>query len=470
MSRILSAIPDKKEVKPLRSMDLWFRADRKHKVASRQFKSTIRFGNREFGTQDPKGGYALGDIVLVKIQNPDGSFDEWTTKIIITAIDRRHQSKLSEFFLKSFETKEDLANYYGEVAPNQEFTVIGFEYLEDIDSVSELVRFELLKFAKLPPNNPQEIGANGYTIPLIEHDYPAKTPVMWNAAYSKFGLGRRNIMLVGEPKNASSILDVLRRDSRYEGGGAGVGFKDESFDHLDEFDQLAEAIGSVNFILKTKAGKLRGYNTDGLGYVMSLENLLESRTDQLAGKKVLILGAGGTANSIAFALAQKQANLVILNRTVSTAENLADRINAFCGRVVAIAGGEDQIRSRALNSDIIINVSTKGATGSLQKFSALAPAVLPVTEDSIRKNLESSSRMIAELSKNVIVSDINLVNGQTPLLEQASGKGLATLDGLPMVINQGVEAFWILYGDELSARGIQKQDVAKVMAAAASGI
>ena len=72
------------------------------------------------------------------------------------------------------------------------------------------------------------------------------------------------------------------------------------------------------------------------------------------------------------------------------------------------------------------------------------------------------------MPQNAIVSDIVLGKELTPLLKSASDAGFEILDGIPMVINQGVEAFWLLHSKELQAKNITKGQIAEVMKQAAS--
>ena len=319
----------------------------------------------------------------------------------------------------------------------------------------------------LAKDNPQDLNFNEYVIPLIEHDYPAKTPTMWNSAYKKFEMPTANNIMVGNPQYTKEILDVLRMDPKYLGGGAGVGFKDEAFKYLDEIDPMAKSIGSVNFVLKTPEGKLKGYNTDGTGYAMSLEEIFKSKNESLTDKKAVLLGAGGTANSIAFALAEKGMNVVILNRTVAKAEELAKRINEYFGKELARAGSEDDTEKEITDASAVINTSTKGAAGSMEGYSALAQATLPATPENLLKNLERAEALLKKIPAGAVLSDIVLTAKGTPFLNAAKAGGFTTLDGIPMVINQGVEAFWILHEEELKQKGITKEDVAAVMKEAA---
>ena len=339
-------------------------------------------------------------------------------------------------------------------------------------TIKDLLNDKVLRFAVLPPGNPQQLDSAHYTLPLLAHDYPAKTAVMWNAVYQRLGLAVANIMLIADPIWIEEIFKVFRQNEKYLGGGAGVGFKDKVLPYLDEVEPKAKAIGAVNFIMKTFQGKLKGYNTDGLGYAQSLADAFARRKEALTGKKVVVLGAGGTSNSVAFALAEKKARLVILNRTVEKAERLAEAINRFynlTGETKARFGGEIATSIEVHDADAVVNVSTKGSAGALQSYSALAPVKLPATEENLQQNHLLAEAIMKLIPQRAIVSDIVLVNGSTVLLRQAKAAGLEILDGVPMVINQGVMAFWLLHQAELEKKGITEEAIKTIMQQAALG-
>ena len=337
-------------------------------------------------------------------------------------------------------------------------------------TVSELIAGGVLQIAVLPPNNPKHLDFPHYTIPVLEHDYPARTAAMWNAVYRECRLSLGNIMVIGDPKRAAEILAAFRQDEKYRGGGAGVGFKDGSLPYLDEIEPKAKAIGAVNFFLKTAQGKLRGYNTDGLGFAQSLAERYGRRNEQLAGKKIVVLGAGGAGKAVGFALAERGARLVIINRTVEKAQTLAETISGFFrlqGESKARFGGESRIIAEVRDAEAVVNVTTKGSVGILEPYSALAAIDLPATEENVRKNHRAASEALARLPKQAIVSDIVLVQQTTVMLEQARLAGFEILDGVPMVVNQGVEAFWLLHQEELKEGGVTKTKVRDIMQHAA---
>jgi shikimate dehydrogenase len=328
------------------------------------------------------------------------------------------------------------------------------------ENVSDLLEIGLLRFASKPPMNPRRLDFRCYTVPLIEHDYPAKTPAMWNSAYQAFGLEAGNIILTGDPRNAPLIYAALRRDPRYRGGGAGVGFKETAFELVDELDAFATAAGSVNFV-SNRAGWLCGHNTDGIGFAAALEDLM--RPESIRGKTVLILGAGGTARSVGVALAERGARLSIVNRTARRAEVLAAHINSRFAEHIAAGTGENDIARLAPVSDVIVNVSIKGAAGPLAGYSALGPGSVSASE-----NLSAASAILDCIPQDVVLCDVVIAEGGTPFLREARRRGFTVLDGIGMVVNQAVEAFWILHGVELQSASASKFDVARVMRSAAA--
>lgn len=470
----------KHEVKPLIAHELWFREDEKETIKNHRITATVRAGDRTAETADPKGGYKEGGFIALKIKKADGQFDPLETWAVVYSTENKMIGEIEPKDLKGTPLKiktkmeliEKLKRLYGkEFTNNDVVTIVRFEYKDELKEVNDLVNMKALSFAREPKDNPESLDFLSYTVPLVEHDYPAKTPIMWNTAYREFEINAGNIMLIGDPKQCGHILDVFRIDTKYKGGGVGVGYKNKVLPYLDEVEPLAKEIGAVNFILKMPDGKLKGFNTDGTGYAQSLEEAFKTKGREITGKKAVILGAGGAGNSIAFALAEKEMKIVILNRTIEKARDLSDKINKYFKKKnnneAVRFGSEDQIAEEVKDADVIINVSTKGSTGALERYSALAPARLPANEENICKNLMQAEEILNTIPRNAIVSDIVLGKELTPLLRAAKEAGFEILDGVPMVINQGVEAFWLLYGKELKAKNITKEQVMKVMKRAA---
>ena len=201
---------------------------------------------------------------------------------------------------------------------------------------------------------------------LIDHDYPGGSAAMHNAVFARFKLPYRSCFMIGDPAKAGDIVAGLREDPRWFGGGAGSGFKDKIAPHLDRLDKSAETIGSVNVIGRAEKTFV-GHNTDGIGFV---RGLLDEYPNCVAGQKIVILGAGGTALPISYELAKcKPREVVISNRTVAKAEQIAKLIAPFAK---ARATGEETIGEELAEAGVVVNTSNKGAQPN-EKFSAFAP-------------------------------------------------------------------------------------------------
>lgn len=333
-------------------------------------------------------------------------------------------------------------------------------------NISTLIQEGVARIASLPPANGQDSGTSGpLTVPLIAEDYPAKTAVMWNEAYATFDMPDRNMMLVAAPKDLARITQTFRADSRYQGGGAGVGFKEAIIPYLDDVTPLAKAMGAVN-IIKKEEGRLIGDNTDGVGYAQSLEHILALRGVSLTHAHILMLGAGGSGRAIAFALADAGAQLSILNRTEAKSQELADTLNQYFKKNIAQGGGREALHDTIRQVHAVVSV-IDDAVSPLDAYSTIGTMDLPVTEASVEHNRTTTEELLQSVNRSVVISDIRIRKGPTTMLSQARVLGFPTLDGIPMVVNQGVSAFWWLYRDTLTARGVTQSEVESVMRKAA---
>ncbi|MEM7738479.1 MAG: shikimate dehydrogenase [Deinococcota bacterium] len=248
--------------------------------------------------------------------------------------------------------------------------------------------------------------------------YPAGhslSPVMHNAALGALGIEARYDAWEVAPEGLEHAVNQLRQPQVY-GANVTIPHKQAVMPLMDSLTEAATAIGAVNTIVN-QDGLLLGHNTDAIGYTRALT---EDAGVGLAGQQVLILGAGGASRAIVYALLQAQAaSIDIYNRTVSKAEAL---VGAFghLGDVQVV--GEVGLESTAKQSSLIINTTSVGMEhdGIAPDISPLATEMLPATG---------------------FVSDIIYRPAETRLLREARAKGLATQNGLPMLIYQGVASF-----------------------------
>lgn len=325
-------------------------------------------------------------------------------------------------------------------------------------SIMDCIASGLLRLAQEPPEQPTLARlreAPQWTIPLIAHDYPARTSRLWNAVYRNIGSPHVNAMVVADPARVDEIVAVLRGDRRYLGGGCGDGFKEVVIPHLDDVDEVARAMGAANIIYRRESDDaLVGSNTDGQGFVRGLQPLLKRRlgAESLIGVHTLVLSAGGAGRAIAFALAREGAHVTIANRTVEKAVRLASDIAMHLDIAELRHGGNDAvaIHEAELTPDllarihVIVNPSNKGK-GDLAPYSALAPAPIPVTPDAVAENHRRSRALLAACSPNAVVADIAAFGAPTVLLQHAAERGLATQDAIPMVVEQAIDAFGLVH-------------------------
>ena len=309
-------------------------------------------------------------------------------------------------------------------------------------NLKELLDREVVRIASSPAKNDFPIDRidrlDGYTVPLISHDYAASTPIMWNTLYEKLRLNIRNIMVVASKENLERIFNAFRRDPKYLGGGAGTGLKEASIKYLDEVRPAD--LKSVNIIVKEN-GRLIGYNTDTYGFARSLEEKFKETGSEIKGKNLVVFGAGGVAKEVVYMLAEKgAARIHLINRTFSKAVDIAADLNKKYGDL-AQGNSTDMTRGIVLNSQskphALINLSEVGQDGELADYSFLAP---------INEFNETLSRQIIEMLRGInpeiIIADIVSQKRKTKTLRMAEAYGLKNLlDGIPMVIYQAVPAF-----------------------------
>ena len=318
--------------------------------------------------------------------------------------------------------------------------------------IKELFAQGIIKVATQPKNNHLDIsnlGDKKLLILPIDHDYPGGSASMHNAVFANYNLPIRSCFVVGNPDNVEMLIKAFREDPLYIGGGVGSGFKDKVAPFLDDLDESAKAIGSVNVIEK-REGKLIGHNTDGKGFV---NGLLAEYPDCIAGKKVVILGAGGTALPIAYEMAQNSSTeivdtgeIVILNRTVAKAEKIAKLISRYAN---ARFGGEEAIGKELSDADVVVNTSNKGAQPN-EMYSAFAPMT-----GNPQGDMQVGEVNIASMPRKTIVADI-LLEKDTLTLEMARKRGNPTHSGQHMNLYQAIPAIKIMTGIDKPDNELEK--------------
>ncbi|MGE7949673.1 shikimate dehydrogenase [Lysinibacillus sp. NPDC093688] len=241
----------------------------------------------------------------------------------------------------------------------------------------------------------------------IEH---SKSPVMHNSWFEDLSIDAAYIPVHVSSENLESAVAGLKTLGA-SGWNITIPHKTAIIPYLDELDELAEKMGAVNTVVRTKEGKFKGYNTDGVGFVRSLEEAVgKSHKD----KPVLLIGAGGAARGIAFAMQQQgYTNLTIANRTVANAKAIVDEMGI--GNAISLAEAEESLA----DFGILVQMTSAGlATGNFS---------MPFS--------------LERLVEGAIVADIVYNPLMTPFLKAAEEKGATVVTGLGMFVHQGAIAF-----------------------------
>ena len=253
------------------------------------------------------------------------------------------------------------------------------------------------------------VGCYGY--PVAENP----TQAMIEPAFRAMGLDWRYLTLEVRPEGLKAAVEAARVFG-FQGFNCTIPHKVEVIQYLDRLGESAELMGAVNCVVN-RDGKLVGENTDGKGFVASLEEI-----DDPAGKSVVIFGAGGAARAISVEMALAGANRIsIVNRSEDRGQELTallnDKVKDRCPDLESnfvLWNGNFQIPS---DTDIVINATSIG----------LYPDV------DAKLALDSNT-----LTSNMIVADVIPNPPKTKLVKLAASKGCHVIDGLKMLVGQGV--------------------------------
>ncbi|KIC73461.1 Shikimate biosynthesis protein AroDE [Neochlamydia sp. EPS4] len=231
-----------------------------------------------------------------------------------------------------------------------------------------------------------------------------------NALMQALNLNAVYVKMRVKPQELKVCLNLMKKLG-FQGLSVTMPLKEKIISLLDQVDEEALAIGAVNTLL-LKDGQWIGYNTDGKGALESIETW-----GAVKDKKIILLGAGGAARAIAFEARRKGAALIILNRTIQKAEQLADDFG--------------------------------GQAGSLEMMQACFQAGYDILI-----NCTSHSFPIApsNLSKEALVMDITSNPKDTAFLKGAIKRGCRIVYGYQMFIRQAVKQFKLWFPEKIDEK------------------
>lgn len=249
----------------------------------------------------------------------------------------------------------------------------------------------------------------------VEHSL---SPRMHNAAFEHLKL---DYVYVPFRVSSSALKEAIEgvRALNIRGVNVTIPHKVSVIPLLDWVDEEALNIGAVNTIV-LENGKLKGYNTDGLGF---LEALREEGVE-VSGIKAVLIGAGGAARAIAYSLAPMVSELVILNRTADKAISLSEELK---GKGWSARGGrleKETLEKELRDAELLVNATSVGMYPD-------------VDETPVPREVLNSRLTVFDAVYNPI---------ETRLLRDAKSVGAKVVNGVGMLVNQGAVAFKLWTG------------------------
>lgn len=201
-------------------------------------------------------------------------------------------------------------------------------------------------------------------------------------------------------------------------------YKEKAIKFLDKVEESAQRIGAVNTIVNNK-GILTGYNTDVIGFKKSLQ---EDEKFTIKKKKVVILGAGGAARAVVYALLEEGIEeICIFNRTPEKAEKIKQDLSPFfSGSNINIFHlEEEKLKDKIKKADLLVNATSLGMFPEIDNT--------PLPNEKL-------------FYPNLLIYDLIYYPIKTLFLRHAERAGAKIINGLPMLVYQGIESFYLWTG------------------------
>ena len=262
------------------------------------------------------------------------------------------------------------------------------------------------------------------------------TGVMQEAAFRALGLNWRYLTIEVSPQHLGDAIAGMRAFGM-RGCNLTIPHKVAVMRHLDEVAPDAALIGAVNTV-RREGARLIGENTDGKGFLRGLRK--DAGLDP-KGRRAVVLGAGGAARAIVTELALAgAAEVTVVNRSRERGASMASDLSAKTGAPIRYEPWDGTYRVSSA-ADLLVNATSIG----------LYPDVdaMPQVE-------------LADARPELLVSDAVFNPPETKLLAAARGRGLRVLDGLSMLVYQGVLGFRMWTGQD-PPEDVMKQALAEAL-------
>ena len=247
------------------------------------------------------------------------------------------------------------------------------------------------------------------------------SPHMHNSAFEHMGLDYAYLPFHVKDNKLKEAVESIRA-LNLRGVNITVPHKEEVMQYLDELDEQAEHIGSVNTIVNEE-GTLKGYNTDGRGYIRSLE---EETGIELENSNIVVMGAGGSARSILVALITKHPKEIsLVNRTLSRAEKLVEEFQKHAPntKLKALSATDGLFGHEIEEANLFVNTTVMG----------MSEVELPPVP-------------LEHLPPRAVISDIVYSPINTPIIKEAEAMGFTVHRGIGMLVYQGAIGFELWTG------------------------
>jgi shikimate dehydrogenase len=262
------------------------------------------------------------------------------------------------------------------------------------------------------------------------------TGVMQEAAFRAAGLNWRYLTIEVAPENLAEAMRGVRAFGM-RGINMTIPHKVAVIEHLDDLSHEARVIGAVNTV-RRGGGRLIGENTDGKGFLRGVRN--EAGLDP-AGKRVVLLGAGGAARAIAVELILAGvSDLLVVNRSAGRGEKMTADLKGSTGGPIRFEAWAGTYRPGA-ETNLLVNATSIGLFPNVE--------AMPDVD-------------LSDLAADTLVCDAVFNPPVTRLLQAALKHGLPVLDGLSMLVYQGVIGFQMWTGEDPDER-VMKQALREAM-------
>ncbi|MGV4795450.1 shikimate dehydrogenase [Rhizobium sp. F40D2] len=237
----------------------------------------------------------------------------------------------------------------------------------------------------------------------------SRSPMLHGYWLKRYGIEGSYERLDIPPQDIDTFFSNFR-EAGWIGGNITVPHKTAVIPHLDHIDDAATKMGAVNTIW-WEDGVLVGGNTDAIGFLGNIDELAPGW--DMGAKRAVILGAGGATRAATYGLLSRGLTVALCNRTVSKAEVLASHFGAGVS-----AHGMSELPDLLATCDLLVNTTSLGMIGQSPLDIDLSP-----------------------LKKDAIVYDVIYVPLETELIRAAKARGHRSVDGLGMLLHQGVVGF-----------------------------